>query len=154
MEYPLLVHPLTGSLTAIPAAFVPPLNLRNLRRGHNLTQADLSRKSGVGTVTISRAENGGLLSIETLKRLQVALGVPFVAFLWESLNQKFPDETNPRMPQPQRAMPRLKTLRDKKKYSQADLAAEAGVSLKTIQRAEKGARIRACLIRRLEEILK
>ena len=49
--------------------------LARVRAWRLLTQAELSRLSGVGTNTLSRLENGGEASARTVRRLARALDV-------------------------------------------------------------------------------
>src|SRR5687767_11971749 len=47
---------------------------RELRLLRNLTQADLARRSGVGSATIQRFEHRGQVSMENALRIAFALG--------------------------------------------------------------------------------
>lgn len=51
--------------------------IREIRTKQNMTQEDLSRKSGVSRATVSGLENGKIkvTTTETLLKLAVALGV-------------------------------------------------------------------------------
>lgn len=51
--------------------------IREIRTEQNMTQEDLSRKSGVSRATVSGLENGKIrvTTTETLLKLAVALGV-------------------------------------------------------------------------------
>lgn len=51
--------------------------IREIRTKQNMTQEDLSRKSGVSRATVSGLENGKIkvTTTETLLKLSVALGV-------------------------------------------------------------------------------
>ena len=115
MEYPTLVHPSTGNITARSAPSQIPFNLRSLRRFFDMTQTDLSKKSGVSICIISNAENGRLLTIETLQRLAAVLKVRRVEDLWENFDESFPNEENQKVPQEVKKMPHLKALRIKLK---------------------------------------
>lgn len=53
---------------------VPLPHLRAWRMARLWTQAELSQRSGVNHVTISRAENGESVSMATIRRLADALG--------------------------------------------------------------------------------
>lgn len=56
--------------------------LRRLREGSSLTQAELGKRAGVGRVTVARIENGRRYArTETLRRLARSLGVPLVELL-------------------------------------------------------------------------
>lgn len=48
-------------------------NLKTMREGKKLTQADLSHKSGITIWTISRLEGTGSASVRTAKKLSKAM---------------------------------------------------------------------------------
>ncbi len=60
--------------------------IRDLRLNRNVSQEELSERSGVSTRTISQIESGGNTSLETLIKLMRALGV------LDRLDVMFPDE--------------------------------------------------------------
>jgi transcriptional regulator with XRE-family HTH domain len=54
-----------------------PENLRRIRLAHFLSQAELARRSGVHTLTITRLESGRTApSTRTVRALAEALGIP------------------------------------------------------------------------------
>jgi|SRR5690554_3292790 len=50
-------------------------NLREHRLQHNLTQAGLSNRSGVPLATLRKFEQEGVISLESLIKLMIVLGV-------------------------------------------------------------------------------
>lgn len=58
--------------------------LRSIREQKNLSQADIEEQSGLLRSYISRVENGHTVpSVETLKRIARALGVPIYEILYD-----------------------------------------------------------------------
>jgi transcriptional regulator with XRE-family HTH domain len=123
-----------------PRKDIPPL--RRLRYERWLSVKELSETTGLSPNTIYRLETGGRTtpSKETLQTLAEFYGLT-------------PDEISEMVPPPPAPRKAIKQIRDEKGISGQKLAKLAGVSYRTVLRAQRGEPVKREVILRLADAL-